>query len=154
MGLFGFGKKKAKDDLTAEAEVINARKREQMEMMNEADEDEEDGEEGEFFFAEEELDMEGLEEGGMIVAQELFAVKERGLIIVGQVSGGHFQVGDKVEVRKFNGEMIATEVSDMEMYGKRLQRVEKGEQVAMVLKPVPGLAMRKGDAVFQTPDEA
>ena len=147
MALFGFGKKKDDETLRVNARAAAAQDAELEEDGYDADFD------GEAYFLDESVDLDTLEEGGMIVAENVFAVKGRGLAVTGTVSAGYFQVGDRVEVRKANGVMIATQVLAIDMQGQGLDRAEVGQSVGIILQAVPGLAMRIGDSVLQMPLE-
>ncbi|WP_420863492.1 EF-Tu/IF-2/RF-3 family GTPase [Algirhabdus cladophorae] len=68
--------------------------------------------------------------------EDVFTISGRGTVVTGTVEGGPVSVGDRVLVRKRDGEVIETIVTGIEAFRRLSERAEIGQQVGLVLRGV------------------
>ncbi|MEU3892112.1 elongation factor Tu [Streptomyces sp. NPDC029041] len=80
----------------------------------------------------------------LLSVENVLTITGRGTVVTGAVERGLVRVGDRVEVL---GASVETVVTGLETFGKPMEEVQAGDNVALLLRGVPRDAVRRGHVV-------
>ncbi|MEU3200565.1 elongation factor Tu [Streptomyces sp. NPDC006996] len=80
----------------------------------------------------------------LLPVENVLTITGRGTVVTGAVERGTVRVGDRVEVL---GAEVETVVTGLETFGKPMEEVQAGDNVALLLRGVPRDAVRRGHVV-------
>jgi elongation factor Tu len=81
--------------------------------------------------------------------EDVFAIRGRGTVVVGQVESGMLQIGDVVKIET-QVDTIETIVTGIEKFRRRLKQASAGENVGVFLRDVTKEAVQRGDVLIGT----
>jgi elongation factor Tu len=81
--------------------------------------------------------------------QDVFAIRDRGTVVTGQVESGMLQVGDVVKVET-QGDTIEAIVTGIEMFRRSIEQAGTGERVGVFLRSVAKDDVQRGDVLTGT----
>lgn len=75
----------------------------------------------------------GIPSGEMSV-EDVFTITGRGLVATGKVTAGVIRVGDAVAIMRHGADTAQTEITGIEMFGRRATEAAVGEMVGVILR--------------------
>lgn len=75
----------------------------------------------------------GIPSGEMSV-EDVFTITGRGLVATGKVTAGAIRVGDAVAIVRHGADTAQTEITGIEMFGRRATEAAVGEMVGVILR--------------------
>ena len=81
--------------------------------------------------------------------QDVFAIRGRGTVVIGQVESGVLQIGDVVKIET-QVDTIETIVTGIEKFRRRLKQASAGENVGVFLRDVAKEDLQRGDVLLGT----
>lgn len=85
------------------------------------------------------------------VIDDTFSIYGRGTVVVGTVTAGTFNKGDKVVISSTSGSEIKSEILGIEQFRKMVSKVSEGEKAGILLKDVQKNQIRKNDIIKNVP---
>lgn len=81
---------------------------------------------------------------------DVFSIKGRGTVAVGNVTDGTFSIGDKVCInRQSDGEIYKTVIIGIELFRKQVNSVGKGENAGLLLRGIERNLIHKDDLIIK-----
>lgn len=81
---------------------------------------------------------------------DVFSIKGRGTVVVGNVTDGTFSIDDKICINKHsNGEIYKTVIIGIELFRKQVDSVGKGENAGLLLRGIERNQISKGDLIIK-----
>ena len=81
--------------------------------------------------------------------EDVFAIRGRGTVVIGQVESGTLQIGDVVKIET-QGDTIETVVTGIEKFRRRLKQASEGDNVGVLLHDVAKEDVQRGDVLIGT----
>ena len=78
-----------------------------------------------------------------MTVEEVFAIKNRGVVATGRVESGTLRVGDTVQINNGPG----VEVTAIEKFRKQLDEATAGENVGLLMKDIKREQLNRGDVL-------
>ncbi|MDV3133635.1 EF-Tu/IF-2/RF-3 family GTPase [Mycobacterium sp. 29Ha] len=78
-----------------------------------------------------------------MTVEEVFAIKNRGVVATGRVESGTLRVGDTVQINGGPG----VEVTAIEKFRKQLDEASAGENVGVLMKGIERKDLNRGDVL-------
>jgi elongation factor Tu len=78
-----------------------------------------------------------------MTVEEVFAIKNRGVVATGRVESGTLRVGDTVQINGGPG----VEVTAIEKFRKQLDEATAGENVGLLMKGLERKELNRGDVL-------
>lgn len=69
----------------------------------------------------------------LMYVEDIFTIKDRGIVVTGRVINGKISVGDKVKIKLGGQSYTWCDVEGIEMFRKPLETAEKGDNIGMLL---------------------
>lgn len=85
-----------------------------------------------------------------MVIDDVFSLKIPGIVVVGKVESGNVSLNDEVQIIGDNDEIIATTVLDIEMFRKKLNYAQAGDNVGIMLKDLTKEDVEKGQVLTKS----
>ena len=85
---------------------------------------------------------------GTLPIEEVHLIKGRGVVAVGRVTNGRFNVWDDITIMRQDGTQIKSKIRSFEMYGN-ISYVLKGDNVGMLLLNIQIDDINAGDIIMQ-----
>ena len=79
--------------------------------------------------------------------QDVFAITGGGTVVTGKVAAGTVSTGDKVILRRRDGNRREVTISGIEMFCKMTDRAVQGDNVGLLLRGVGRKETRRGDVL-------
>ncbi|MFL7790538.1 MAG: EF-Tu/IF-2/RF-3 family GTPase [Anaerolineae bacterium] len=83
--------------------------------------------------------------------EDVFAIRGRGTVVVGQIESGTLQIGDVVKIET-QVDTLETIVTGIEKFRRRLKQASAGENVGVLLRDVAKEDLQRGDVLIGTGD--
>lgn len=83
--------------------------------------------------------------GGEMSVEDVFTITGRGLVATGKVTAGAIRVGDAVAIVRHGADPAQTEITGIEMFGRRATEAAVGEMVGVLLRGRNDVA--RGDVI-------
>jgi elongation factor Tu len=81
--------------------------------------------------------------------EDVFAIRGRGTVVVGQIESGTLQIGDVVKIET-QVDTLETIVTGIEKFRRRLKQASAGENVGVLLRDVAKGDLQRGDVLIGT----
>jgi translation elongation factor EF-Tu-like GTPase len=78
-----------------------------------------------------------------LTVQDVFVIRNRGVVVTGRVENGALRVGDTVQI---NG-TLAVEVDAIEIFRKSIEEAKVGENIGVLLKGIDKSQVNPGDVL-------
>ena len=88
-----------------------------------------------------------------MTVQVSFPVRGRGVVAIGQIESGVLKVGNTIQIQR-KDTSITTVVVGLEAFRKQLQRAQKGDTIAALLRVVEFKEVQPGDILVGFQEEA
>ena len=85
-----------------------------------------------------------------MVIEDVFVIRDRGVVATGRVESGTLRVGDTVQV---NGGRSVT-VDAIEKFRKKLPEATQGENAGLLFRSISGEQLGRGDVLTAAPSRA
>lgn len=85
-----------------------------------------------------------------MTVEEVFAIKNRGVVATGRVESGTLRVGDTVQINGGPG----VEVTAIEKFRKQLDEASAGENVGVLMKGIERKDLNRGDVLTSSSSSA
>lgn len=79
--------------------------------------------------------------------EDVFSITGRGVVVTGTIAKGAVRVGEKLLLRRTNGETIPIEITAIEGFKKVLKEALMGENVGLSIRGLPKEEIRSGDTI-------
>jgi len=81
--------------------------------------------------------------------EDVFAIRGRGTVVVGQIESGALQIGDVVKIET-QVDTLETVVTGIEKFRRRLKQASAGDNVGVLLRDVGKEDLQRGDVLIGT----
>lgn len=85
-----------------------------------------------------------------MAVDDVFSITGRGTVVTGVISKGTVNVGDKVIIKRINGEQKMTTVTGIESFRNMLTEAEAGANVGLLLSGIEKEDVAQGDKLRET----
>lgn len=82
-----------------------------------------------------------------LVVDDVFSIKGRGTVVVGQVNSGAFMIGMPVNIVRADGSMVETTVAGIEAFAKIKDAAVAGDNVGLLLANITRDNVERGDSI-------
>ena len=79
---------------------------------------------------------------------DVFSIKGRGTVVIGQVESGTLKVGDEINLARSGGLALAVTVTGIEQVRKLLSEANAGDNVGVLLGGIDKKDVQKGDVLL------
>ena len=84
---------------------------------------------------------------GIMPVDDVFALSANGCVVIGKISNGYFSVGDSVEIIHKDGSITSSSVGGIEIFMKKYDWVQAGDNADIMLRDVNKSNVRPGDVI-------
>ncbi len=81
-----------------------------------------------------------------MTVEDVFSIRGRGTVVTGRIEQGTLKVGDAIEIRGQAG-LKKTVVTDIEMFRKRSNQANAGDNVGLLLRDIDKDQVQRGDVL-------
>ena len=85
-----------------------------------------------------------------MTVEDVFAIRNRGVVATGRVESGTLRVGDTVQINGGSG----VEVTAIEKFRKQLDEATAGENVGLLMKGIERTQLNRGDVLTASSSES
>ena len=79
---------------------------------------------------------------------DVFFIKGRGTVVIGQVESGTLKVGDEINLARASGSPRAVTVTGIEQLRKLLTEAQAGDNIGVLLRGVEKKDVQQGDVLL------
>ena len=87
-----------------------------------------------------------------MTVQDVFSIKGRGTVVIGQIESGSITVGDEIQIQR-QGSMKKTVVTGVEIFRKVVTRAQAGDNVGLLMKDIAKEDVQGGDVLMGSDSE-